>query len=79
MPEQSSRRTASRVLEELHQRSEFGHAEATIRDLASALGIGRSTASRALRLLADEGVITKESGGTGDGYPTVWRIQGGAR
>jgi CRP-like cAMP-binding protein len=75
MVEKSSRETAANVLAELHQRAQFGLAEGGIRDIAASLGIGRSTASRALRLLRAEGAISAHRPGTGDGYRSVWRIE----
>lgn len=63
--ELSSPETADRVHAYLQ-----GQPVASIREIARALGVGRSTAARAVKRLTLDGRLSRERLGTGRGYPT---------
>lgn len=50
------------------------HPTASFRDISAELGIGRTTANRAVYRLIDENKLVVERMGTGDGYPTTYRV-----
>ena len=70
----SSSESAEQVLGELHHLAIDGVATASIRELAELTGLGRSTVNRALRRLAAQDRISPARKGTGDGFPTSWRL-----
>lgn len=75
MTEISSPETADRVLDELSRRADDGClSAASIRDVATSLGIGRQTALNALRRLERDARIVRIRRGTGDRYPTTWKV-----
>lgn len=73
--EPSSPEAAQRVLTILQDRAIGDIAAMSVRQIGDALGIGRSTASRALHRLVSEGKISEHRRGTGDGYPSQWKLE----
>jgi len=66
--ELSSPETAVVVLAHIEK-----HPSASLRSVARDLGIGRTTAQRAVRRLIAEGRLEVVRRGTGDRYPTTYR------
>jgi len=70
----SSSESAGRVLSELRGIATDGVATASIRRMAELTGLGRSTVNRAFSRLVAADLIAPVRLGTGDGFPTSWRL-----
>ena len=68
-PEASSPETAAAVLAFLAE-----HPTAGIREIGRGVGRGRSTAARAVSALIQAGRVVVERRGTGDRYPSRYRV-----
>lgn len=77
--EPASPETAERVYRHLtNQANAGGYVSVSIRDVADALSIGRSTACRALGNLLENQTVQVARKGTGHLYPTTYYVHGGA-